>query len=87
VNTVACRAFAVFWWLLHAYAVTMMVIAMHGKRMLVEDPMASLWGIGWFPAHRVASLSGIGWFIALPLVILLLLRWTITGRWRFGPRW
>ena len=79
--------FAAFWWLLHAYAVAMMAIAMLGKTNLVVDPMVSLWGIGWFGVHPLATLSGIGWFVALPLVIPLLLRWTITGRWRFGPRW
>lgn len=84
---IALRAFAAFWWLLHAYAVTMIAIAILGKTMLVDAPVASPWGVDWFIAHPAATLSGIGWFIALPLVILLLLRWAITGRWRFGPHW
>ena len=86
-NTIGRRAFAIFWWLLHAYAVIMMAIAMFGKTMLLEAPVGSLWGIGWLVAHPVATLSGIGWFIALPLVTLLLLRWVITGRLGLGPRW
>jgi hypothetical protein len=64
-----------------------MAIAMFEKTMLLEAPLARLWGIGWAIAHPVTSLSGIALFIALPLLTPLLLRWTITGRWGIGPRW
>jgi hypothetical protein len=40
VNIIACRAFAVFWWLLHAYAVIVMAIAMFEKTMLLDAPLA-----------------------------------------------
>jgi hypothetical protein len=56
VNAIARRGFLVFWWLLHVYAVTVMAIAMFEKTMLLDAPLARLWGIGWAIAHPVTSL-------------------------------
>jgi hypothetical protein len=69
-TTIRSRAFAAFWWLLH---LTAAAVAIGGVSSSA-------------PGHLAGDIPGIAVATFAPLVILLVARWIVTGRWRLGPR-
>jgi hypothetical protein len=68
------RLFAVIWWLLVIGSAG--PIAFFAVVLALELP----------DADPVVVLS---WIVLLlvPYIVMTVIRWIITGRWRFGPRW
>ena len=82
---IALRLFTVFWWTL------LIVVTFFAISIILEIIDGHPWYMDgvhpWSPPRLLFSLLVPPIVIPIPFVILAIVRWIVTSRWRFGPSW